>query len=87
MAAPEKVLYLLDGHALVYQYHFAFRDRPLINSKGVNTSAIVGFTRMLWDLLQTSKPSHIAVIFDPSGPTFRSSPFPTMSASPERAFI
>lgn len=69
---PAKVLYLLDGHALVYQYHFAFRDRPLINSKGVNTSAIVGFTRMLWDLLQTAKPSHIAVVFDPSGQTFRS---------------
>ena len=67
-----KTLYLLDGHALVYQYHFALRDRPLINSKGVNTSAIVGFTRMLWDLLQNSKPSHIAVVFDPAGPTFRS---------------
>ena len=69
--ANEKTLYLLDGHALVYQYHFAFRDRPLINSKGVNTSAIVGFTRMLWDLLQNSDPSHIAVVFDPSGGTFR----------------
>ena len=83
MPAPEKVLYLLDGHALVYQYHFAFRDRPLINSKGVNTSAIVGFTRMLWDLLQTSNPSHIAVVFDPSGQTFRSEMYVEYKANRE----
>ena len=82
MPAP-KVLYLLDGHALVYQYHFAFRDRPLINSKGVNTSAIVGFTRMLWDLLQTSNPSHIAVVFDPSGQTFRSEMYVEYKANRE----
>ena len=78
-----KTLYLLDGHALVYQYHFAFRDRPLINSKGVNTSAIVGFTRMLWDLLQNSAPSHIAVVFDPAGPTFRSEVFAEYKANRE----
>ena len=78
-----KTLYLLDGHALVYQYHFAFRDRPLVNSKGVNTSAIVGFTRMLWDLLQTSNPSHIAVVFDPSGPTFRTEMFAEYKANRE----
>ncbi len=80
---PAKVLYLLDGHALVYQYHFAFRDRPLINSKGVNTSAIVGFTRMLWDLLQTANPSHIAVVFDPSGQTFRSEMYVEYKANRE----
>ena len=77
------VLYLLDGHALVYQYHFAFRDRPLVNSKGVNTSAIVGFTRMLWDLLQHANPSHIAVVFDPSGPTFRSEMYTAYKANRE----
>ena len=81
--ANAKTLYLLDGHALVYQYHFAFRDRPLINSKGVNTSAIVGFTRMLWDLLQTSNPSHVAVVFDPSGGTFREELYEAYKANRE----
>ena len=66
-----KKLFLLDGHALVYRAHFAFINRPLINSKGVNTSAMTGFTRTLWDLMQTQQPSHIAVAFDPAGPTFR----------------
>lgn len=67
----EKKLFLLDGHALVYRAHFAFINRPLINSKGVNTSAMTGFTRTLWDLMQTQNPTHIAVAFDPKGPTFR----------------
>ncbi len=67
----EKKLYLLDGHALVYRAHFAFISRPLINSKGVNTSAVTGFVRTLWDLLKNEKPTHIAVAFDPPEPTFR----------------
>ncbi|GJM33247.1 MAG: DNA polymerase I [Saprospiraceae bacterium] len=67
----EKKLFLLDGHALVYRAHFAFISRPLINSKGFNTSAITGFTRTLWDLMKNQSPSHIAVAFDPHGPTFR----------------
>ncbi|TXB67934.1 DNA polymerase I [Phaeodactylibacter luteus] len=69
--SAEKKLFLLDGHALVYRAHFAFINRPLINSKGVNTSAVMGFTRTLWDLMQEHKPSHIAVAFDLSTPTFR----------------
>ncbi len=67
----EKKLFLLDGHALVYRAHFAFINRPLINSKGVNTSAVAGFTRTLWDLMRNEKPTHIAVAFDPDDPTFR----------------
>ncbi|MBK9488001.1 MAG: DNA polymerase I [Haliscomenobacter sp.] len=67
----DKKLFLLDGHALVYRAHFAFITKPLVNSKGVNTSAINGFTRQLWDLMRTEKPTHIAVAFDPHGPTFR----------------
>jgi DNA polymerase-1 len=67
----EKKLFLLDGHALVYRAHFAFINRPLINSKGVNTSAITGFTRTLWELLQVQNPTHIAVAFDPPTLTFR----------------
>ncbi len=69
--ADEKKLFLLDGHALVYRAHFAFINRPLINSKGVNTSAVMGFTRTLWDLMRDQKPTHIAVAFDLSTPTFR----------------
>ncbi|PHI20442.1 DNA polymerase I [Lewinellaceae bacterium SD302] len=67
----DKRLFLLDGHALVYRAHFAFINRPLINSKGVNTSAMTGFTRTLWDLMKNQKPTHLACVFDPSGPTFR----------------
>jgi len=67
----DKRLFLLDGHALVYRAHFAFITRPLINSKGINTSAINGFTRTLWDLIRSEKPSHLAVVFDPATPTFR----------------
>ena len=68
---PMKKLFLLDGHALVYRAHYAFINRPLINSKGLNTSAITGFTRSLMDILRNQKPSHIAVCFDLKGPTFR----------------
>jgi DNA polymerase-1 len=67
----DKKLFLLDGHALVYRAHFAFISRPLVNSKGWNVSAIQGFVRFLWDLMQNEKPSHIAVVFDPKGGTFR----------------
>jgi len=67
----EKKLFLLDGHALVYRAHYAFINRPLINSKGINTSAITGFVRFLWDVLKNQNPSHIAVAFDPKGKTFR----------------
>lgn len=67
----DKKLFLLDGHALVYRAHYAFINRPLINSKGLNTSAITGFVRTLWDLIRNQKPTHLAVSFDLSGPTFR----------------
>jgi len=67
----EKKLFLLDGHALVYRAHYAFITRPLINSKGMNTSAVTGFTRTLWDMMSNEKPTHIAVSFDLSAPTFR----------------
>ena len=77
----EKKLFLLDGHALVYRAHFAFITRPLINSKGINTSAITGFVRTLWDLIQNQKPTHIAVAFDPKGGTFRHEYFPEYKAN------
>ena len=77
----EKKLFLLDGHALVYRAHFAFINRPLINSKGINTSAITGFVRSLWDILVNQKPTHIAVAFDPRGGTFRHERYPEYKAN------
>ncbi len=67
----DKKLFLLDGHALVYRAHYAFITRPLINSKGLNTSAITGFVRTLWEMIRKQNPTHIAVSFDVSEPTFR----------------
>ena len=81
---PEKKLFLLDGHALVYRAHYAFINRPLINSKGVNTSAATGFTRTLWDMIRTQNPTHLAVAFDLSGPTFRNEMFPEYKANREQ---
>lgn len=79
----EKKLFLLDGHALVYRAHYAFINRPLINSKGINTSAITGFTRFLWDILKNEQPTHLAVAFDPSGPVFRNEMFDAYKANRE----
>lgn len=79
----EKRLFLLDGNALIYRAHFAFISRPLINSKGLNTSAITGFVRTLWDLMQNANPTHIAVSFDLKGPTFRNEIYPEYKANRE----
>lgn len=67
----EKKLFLIDGHALVYRSHYAFIRRPLINSKGINTSAITGFVRTLIEIIKNENPDYLAVVFDPQGPTFR----------------
>lgn len=76
----EKTLYILDGHALVFRAHYAFINRPLMNSKGMNTSAITGFVRSLWDILINHQPSHIAVSFDKSDVTFRNELYPDYKA-------
>jgi len=78
-----KKLFLLDGHALIYRAHYAFITRPLINSKGWNVSAIQGFMRTMWDMMQTEKPTHIAVVFDPPGGTFRHKEFELYKANRE----
>ncbi len=67
----DKTLFLLDAYALTYRAYYAFIKNPRINSKGVNTSAVFGFTNTLLDVLQKENPSHIGVVFDPHGPTFR----------------
>lgn len=80
----EKTLYILDGHALVFRAHYAFINRPLMNSKGMNTSAITGFVRSLWDILVNHQPSHIAVSFDKSNVTFRNELFPEYKANRDK---
>lgn len=75
MKPPEKKLFLLDAMALIYRAHFAFSKIPRINSKGMNTGAILGFTNSLVEILTKEKPTHIAVAFDTSAPTFRHTTF------------
>lgn len=64
-------LFLLDAYALIYRAYYAFIKNPRVNSKGFNTSAILGFVNTLEDVLKKEKPTHIGVAFDPAGPTFR----------------
>ena len=64
-------LLLIDAYALIYRSYYAFIKNPRINSKGFNTSAIFGFVNTLEDVLRRVEPTHVAVGFDPSGPTFR----------------
>ncbi|MHC1706772.1 MAG: DNA polymerase I [Bacteroidales bacterium] len=66
-----KKLFLLDAMALIYRAYFALNKNPRINSKGLNTSAILGFANMLYDLLKNEKPTHIGVAFDTMAPTAR----------------
>jgi len=70
-----KKLFLLDAYALIYRSYYAFIKNPRINSKGNNTSAIFGFINTLEDILKRENPTHIAVCFDPPGPTFRHEAF------------
>ena len=76
-------LFLLDAYALIYRSYYAFIKNPRINSKGLNTSAIMGFLNTLYDVLNKEKPTHLGVAFDPHGPTFRSEAFPAYKAQRE----
>lgn len=71
MSKPVQKLFLLDAMALIYRAHFAFIKAPRITSKGLNTSAVFGFTNTLLEVLQKEKPTHIGIGFDTSAPTFR----------------
>ena len=66
-----KTLLLIDAYAMIYRAYYAFIRAPRMNSRGENTSAIFGFVVTLEDLIKRLKPSHMAVAFDPAGPTFR----------------
>ncbi|MBQ9651600.1 MAG: DNA polymerase I [Prevotella sp.] len=76
-------LFLLDAYALIYRSYYAFIKNPRINSKGLNTSAMLGFCNTLHEVIEKEKPTHLAVAFDPHGPTFRSEAFPEYKAQRE----
>ena len=78
-----KKLFLLDGMAMVYRSYFAFMRNPMINSKGRNVSAVFGFINALLEIIDKHEPTHIAVAFDVSGPTFRHDEFPEYKAQRE----
>lgn len=81
----EKRLFLIDGHAVLYRSYFAFINNPRINSKGVNTSAVFGFVNTLYDMIRTQKPTHIGVVFDPKGKTFRHEMYEAYKANRQAA--
>lgn len=74
-------LFLIDGHALVFKMYYAFLGRPMVNSKGEDTSILFGFTKYLLELIEREHPSHIAVSFDPPGGTFRNQMYPQYKAN------
>ena len=76
-------LFLIDAYAMIYRAYYAFIKNPRINSKGQNTSAIMGFVNTLNEVLNKEHPTHIGVAFDPAGPTFRHEAYPEYKAQRE----
>ena len=76
-------LFLFDAYALIYRSYYAFIKNPRINSKGLNTSAVMGFLNTLQEVLTKEEPTHLGVAFDPHGPTFRSEAYPAYKAQRE----
>ena len=76
-----KKLYLIDGHALVYRVYYAFLKRPVVNSKGLDTSVLYGFTKTLMEIIIRERPSHIGIAFDPGGKNFRHDWYPNYKAN------
>ena len=74
-------LFLIDGHALIFKMYYAFLGRPMVNSQGVDTSILFGFTKYLLELVDREHPTHIAVSFDPPGGTFRNELYPAYKAN------
>lgn len=79
----DKKLFLLDAYALIFRAYYAFISNPMTNSQGMPTSTVFGFTLALEEILKKENPSHIAVVFDPPGPTFRHEMFPEYKANRE----
>ncbi|GGF33437.1 DNA polymerase I [Echinicola rosea] len=80
-SSDKKKLFLLDAMALIYRAHFAFSKNPRINSKGLNTGIMLGFTNTLLEVIEKQSPSHIAVAFDTAAPTFRHEQFEAYKAN------
>ena len=78
-----KKLLLFDGMAMVYRAYFALNKNPRINSKGMNTSAVLGFVTTIYDFISKQKPSHVAVAFDLQAPTFRHKEYEPYKANRE----
>ncbi|OFY42273.1 MAG: DNA polymerase I [Bacteroidetes bacterium GWF2_40_14] len=76
-----KRLFLIDGHALIFRSYYAFLRRPMVNSKGEDTSVLFGFTKTLIDLIIKERPTHLAVAFDPPAKTFRHEMFEAYKAN------
>jgi DNA polymerase I len=76
----EKKLFLLDAYALIFRAYYAFISNRMTSSRGVPTSTVFGFTLALEEILRKEEPTHIAVVFDPPGPTFRHQMFPEYKA-------
>ena len=76
-------LFLLDAYALIYRAYYALIKNPRVNSKGMNTSAIMGFVNTLNEVISKENPTHIGVAFDPAGPTFRHEMYPEYKAQRE----
>ena len=79
----QKRLFLLDAYALIFRAYYAMAQSPRIASNGMNTSAIFGFVNTLQEVLTKGNPSHIAVCFDPPGPTFRHEAYEAYKAERE----
>ena len=77
----DEKLFLIDGHALIFKMYYAFLRRPMVNSKGLDTSILFGFTKYLLELIEREKPTHLAVAFDPPGGTFRNEMYPEYKAN------
>ena len=74
---------MIDAYAIIYRSYYAFIKNPRINSKGLNTSAIIGFVNTLQEVLEKEQPTHLGVAFDPHGPTFRTEAYPAYKAQRE----
>jgi len=80
----QKKLFLLDAMALIYRAYFAMSRNPQINSKGLNTSAVLGFANTLLDILKNEKPTHLGIAFDTQAPTQRTEDFAAYKANREK---
>ncbi len=77
---PGKIFFI-DGHALIFKMYYAFFRKPMVNSKGADTSILYGFTKYILELLEREKPDYLAVAFDPPGGTFRNQMYPEYKAN------